>query len=116
MQISRPQTASTLKNPPQPIVSKITAPHISVPQPDARQTPVSQPDTRQTPVPQPDACQSPAAPKEPRNPVKAIRAKCLDCCCGQVKEITLCASTYCPLPAVPFSVRQESVQDQAGIH
>ncbi|MGO5358551.1 hypothetical protein ACTQYZ_04545 [Anaerofustis sp. LCP19S3_F7] len=23
-------------------------------------------------------------------PLKAIRAKCMDCCCGQAKEIKLC--------------------------
>lgn len=30
-------------------------------------------------------------------PVKAIRAKCLDCCCGQVKEVKLCNMKNCPL-------------------
>lgn len=30
-------------------------------------------------------------------PLKAIRAKCLDCCCGQVNEVNLCPSTDCPL-------------------
>ena len=30
-------------------------------------------------------------------PVKAIRAKCLDCCCGQVKEVKLCTMKKCPL-------------------
>ena len=30
-------------------------------------------------------------------PIKAIRAKCLDCSCGQVKEIRLCPVTKCPL-------------------
>lgn len=28
---------------------------------------------------------------------KAIREKCLDCCCGQVKEVTLCEVKECPL-------------------
>lgn len=28
---------------------------------------------------------------------KAIRLKCLDCCCGQVKEVRLCSATRCPL-------------------
>ena len=32
-----------------------------------------------------------------RNPVKAIRAKCLDCCCGQTKEVTLCSNVNCAL-------------------
>jgi len=28
---------------------------------------------------------------------QAIRAKCLDCCCGQSKEVRLCPSEFCPL-------------------
>lgn len=30
-------------------------------------------------------------------PLKAIRAKCKECCCGQLKEIELCNLTECPL-------------------
>ena len=30
-------------------------------------------------------------------PGRAIRAKCLDCCCGQVKEVRLCPSETCAL-------------------
>ena len=30
-------------------------------------------------------------------PLKAIRAKCMDCCCGQAKEIRLCNLKNCPL-------------------
>ncbi|MCB6366634.1 hypothetical protein LI291_10665 [Intestinibacillus massiliensis] len=30
-------------------------------------------------------------------PIKAIRAKCIDCCCGQRQEVRLCAVTGCPL-------------------
>lgn len=30
-------------------------------------------------------------------PIKAIRAKCLDCCLGQIAEVRLCASKTCPL-------------------
>ena len=30
-------------------------------------------------------------------PLKAIRAKCLDCVCGQAQEVRLCAITDCPL-------------------
>lgn len=32
-----------------------------------------------------------------RTPLKAIRAKCLDCCCGQVVEVRLCIDEKCPL-------------------
>lgn len=28
---------------------------------------------------------------------RAIREKCLDCCCGQAKEVRLCPATDCPL-------------------
>lgn len=30
-------------------------------------------------------------------PMKAIRAKCLDCMCGQIYEIPKCPCTDCPL-------------------
>lgn len=30
-------------------------------------------------------------------PMKAIRLKCLDCCCGQAAEVKLCPSTDCSL-------------------
>ena len=32
-----------------------------------------------------------------QNPVKAIRAKCLDCCYGQKSEVALCPSEDCAL-------------------
>ena len=28
---------------------------------------------------------------------RAIRLKCLDCCCGQAAEVRRCPSTNCPL-------------------
>lgn len=30
-------------------------------------------------------------------PMKAIRAKCLDCCCDSAKEVKLCVSKDCAL-------------------
>lgn len=30
-------------------------------------------------------------------PMKAIRAKCLDCCCGSSHEVRLCTVEKCPL-------------------
>lgn len=30
-------------------------------------------------------------------PIKAIRANCLDCMCGQANEVALCPSVDCPL-------------------
>ena len=32
-----------------------------------------------------------------RNPVKAIKEKCLDCCCGQKKEVEECPMNECAL-------------------
>ena len=31
------------------------------------------------------------------NPVKAIREKCLDCCCGSANEVSMCVITDCAL-------------------
>lgn len=31
------------------------------------------------------------------NPVKVIREKCLDCCCGSTHEVKLCTAERCPL-------------------
>ncbi len=31
-----------------------------------------------------------------QNPVKAIRARCLDCCCGDSSEVRKCVATDCP--------------------
>ncbi len=35
-------------------------------------------------------------------PMKAIRAKCLDCCCGNAAEVRACPSTDCPLYCYRF--------------
>ena len=32
-----------------------------------------------------------------QTPLKAIRSKCLDCCCGSAKEVRLCPAPDCPL-------------------
>lgn len=31
------------------------------------------------------------------NPVKAIRLKCLDCCCGSYAEVKECTISTCPI-------------------
>jgi hypothetical protein len=36
---------------------------------------------------------------------KAIRAKCLDCCCGQAIEVRLCTAQKCPL--FPYRMGRE---------
>lgn len=35
-------------------------------------------------------------------PLKAIRAKCLDCCCGQANEVKLCPAVDCELHPYRF--------------
>lgn len=36
------------------------------------------------------------------NPIKVIRAKCLDCCCGSPKEVRQCPVIGCPLHVFRF--------------
>lgn len=44
------------------------------------------------------------------NPVKAIREKCLDCSCGQIKEIRLCPVTNCALYPFRFGKNPYRIQ------
>lgn len=44
-------------------------------------------------------------------PLKAIRAKCLDCVCGQLQEVRLCPCKDCPL--YPF--RMGKNPNRAGV-
>lgn len=37
-----------------------------------------------------------------QNPVKAIRAKCLDCCCDSATEVKECQIESCPLHPFRF--------------
>ena len=37
-----------------------------------------------------------------RTPLKAIKEKCLDCCCGQAAEVKLCDIVSCPLHPFRF--------------
>jgi hypothetical protein len=48
---------------------------------------------------------------------KAIRAKCLDCCCGQKEEVKLCTSNSCPLWPFrsgknPYKKKKEFTEEQ----
>lgn len=43
-------------------------------------------------------------------PIKAIRAKCLDCCCGQNMEVRLCTAENCPLH--PYRMGKRPKGDQ----
>ncbi len=36
------------------------------------------------------------------NPLKAIRAKCIDCCGFQTKEVRLCTAVNCPIHPFRF--------------
>ena len=44
-------------------------------------------------------------------PMKAIRAKCLDCCAGQVAEIRHCELENCPLHPYRFGKRPKEGTD-----
>lgn len=44
-------------------------------------------------------------------PVKAIRAKCLDCCAGQQTEVRLCPCTDCPLHEYRMGHRPSKTND-----
>ena len=43
------------------------------------------------------------------NPVKAIRAKCVDCCCGSINEVRDCAICDCSL--FPFRFGKNPYRD-----
>lgn len=43
-------------------------------------------------------------------PIKAIRAKCIDCCCGQRLEVKLCTCPDCPL--YPYRLGHRPKGDQ----
>lgn len=44
-------------------------------------------------------------------PMKAIRAKCLDCCCGSFQEVRLCTVEKCPLYPYRFGKRPKGYED-----
>jgi hypothetical protein len=46
-------------------------------------------------------------------PIKAIRRKCLDCCCGSTKEVELCPVTDCTLYAYRFGKRPGTIKREA---
>ena len=50
-------------------------------------------------------------------PIKAIRTKCLDCCCGNSNEVKLCTCTGCALYPYreghnPFIQKQEWTEER----
>ena len=40
-----------------------------------------------------------------KTPIKSIRLKCIDCCCGSPKEVELCPASECPLFPYRFGKR-----------
>tara|TARA_B100001079_G_scaffold17287_1_gene13810 strand:- start:5610 stop:5819 length:210 start_codon:yes stop_codon:yes gene_type:complete len=40
-------------------------------------------------------------------PIKSIRKKCLDCCCGQIKEVRNCTVINCALYPYRFGHRPD---------
>ena len=44
-------------------------------------------------------------------PIKAIRAKCIECSAGQVKEVRECPLTNCPLYEYRMGHRPKDEQD-----
>lgn len=46
-------------------------------------------------------------------PIRAIRAKCLDCCCYQTKEVRLCSVLKCPL--YPYRMGHRPKKDGASL-
>ena len=45
-------------------------------------------------------------------PIKSIRAKCVDCCCGSTLEVRLCPSQSCPL--WPYRMGKRPVTPGSG--
>lgn len=43
-------------------------------------------------------------------PLKAIRAKCIDCCCGSRFEVKMCSCADCPLYPYRLGHRPKGVQ------
>lgn len=46
--------------------------------------------------------------------LKAIRAKCVDCCCGQLAEVRLCPCDNCPLWPYRMGKRPKIPADTAA--
>ncbi len=48
---------------------------------------------------------------EIKTPIKAIRAKCLDCCCGSFNEVRECTVTGCSLHPYRMGHRPKAEPD-----
>ncbi len=52
-----------------------------------------------------------------QSPIKAIRAHCIDCCCGSSNEVKLCPVTDCKLYPFrfgknPYRTKREMTEEQ----
>ena len=52
-----------------------------------------------------------------QNPLKALRARCLDCCCGNASELRKCVSVDCPswpfrMGKNPFRAKRQLSDEQ----
>lgn len=47
-------------------------------------------------------------------PIKAIRKKCLDCCCGQAQEVRLCDVKTCTLHPYRMGKRPKDDKNITG--
>ena len=55
--------------------------------------------------------------EQPKNPIKAIRLKCLDCCCGSEQEVRLCTCEFCAvwpfrMGKNPYRTKREYTEEQ----
>lgn len=46
--------------------------------------------------------------------LSAIRAKCLDCCCGNAAEVRKCVQTTCPLWPLRMGVKPRGMREARG--
>ena len=66
------------------------------------------------------SCESKAESKVITNPVKAIRAYCMECSCGQTSEVSACPVTKCPLYPFrfgknPYRQRREMTEEEKQV-
>lgn len=54
-------------------------------------------------------------PSKALTPIKAIRAKCLDCCCGAKQEVRFCSLKKCPLHPYRMGHRPKTASDTAEV-
>jgi hypothetical protein len=66
------------------------------------------------------SCEAKIESKVITNPVKAIREKCLDCCCGSTADVKDCSVKNCPLYPFrmgknPYRQRREMTEEEKQV-